>query len=543
MKKKPVFGLLPLAAVAAVASNNIVANGDFQQAGENGGAAHWPAPNAEISYPVENGNRFLRITQVEPGKHAMIYHPVNVQGAAGARMTFKARWKDVAHGAQTWNDARIMMVFKDANHGDVPGAAQPGAPNFHGSSNGEWQEREVSFEVPKGAVFLALMPSLFQAKSGVLDLDDFVVEKFDTAGWKAFVLAASRRKAAEEYAKYIWSETLPVPEGTKTPPLQVRGNRLVSVKDGKEVWLQGVAIASMEWTAGGENIMKSVEHTTKVWGVNVIRLGLTRSFWFGVGPWQGDQGRGYRALADQVVKYAQQNGVYVVIDLHEYRAASGMHAHFWRDVATRYKNHPGVIFGLLNEPHGISWKEWRDGGELGEAKEKEGVFSENQANVGAMESIGMQALVDVIRKTGARNLLTASGLDWGYDLSGILEGYALTDTEDGQGIMYETHVYPWKSNWQKSFLDAAEKYPILVGEVGCQPDKMPWETVLVDPHTWYPDMLGCIQKYRLNWTAWCFHPSSSPCLISDWDYTPTPYWGEPVMRALKGEQFEMKKMR
>ena len=209
----------------------------------------------------------------------------------------------------------------------------------------------------------------------------------------------------------------------------------------------------------------------------------------------------------------------------------------------RYKNHPGVIFGLLNEPHDITWKEWRDGGDVSEARGKDGVAMENNENLGAVESVGMQYLVDVVRKVGARNVLSAGGLDWAYDLSGILEGYALTDTKDGQGIMYETHVYPWKSGWQKSFLNAAEKYPILLGEVGCQTEKMPWESVLVDPHTWYPDMLGCIQKYRLNWTAWCFHPRSSPCLLLDWDYNPTPYWGEPVMRALKGEQFEMKKMR
>jgi len=249
-------------------------------------------------------------------------------------------------------------------------------------------------------------------------------------------------------------------------------------------------------------------------------------------------------LVDQVVTYGQQNGVYIVLDLHEYRAANGMHAHFWRDAATRYKNHPGVIFGLLNEAHGISWKEWRDGGMLGEAQQKDGVFMENQENLGAMDSIGMQALVEVIRKTGARNVLSAGGLDWAYDLSGILQGYALTDTKAGNGIMYETHVYPWKSGWQKSFLDAAEKYPILVGEVGCMPEPMPWQNGKTeDCHIWAPDMIGCIQKHRLNWTAWCFHPSASPCLLKNWDYEPTPYWGDYVMRAIKGEQFEMKKTR
>ena len=32
-------------------------------------------------------------------------------------------------------------------------------------------------------------------------------------------------------------------------------------------------------------------------------------------------------------------------------------------------------------------------------------------------------------------------------------------------------------------------------------------------------------------------------MIKSWDYDPTPYWGEFVRRALRGETFEMKRMR
>nr|MDA3923332.1 glycoside hydrolase family 5 [Kiritimatiellia bacterium] len=103
----------------------------------------------------------------------------------------------------------------------------------------------------------------------------------------------------------------------------------------------------------------------------------------------------------------------------------------------------------------------------------------------------------------------------------------------------------WKKNWQKSFMDLAEKYPIFIGEVGCQDKPMPWETEksFESPYTWAPDMLGLIQKYKYNWTAWCFHPRSSPCVLTDWDYNVTPYWGKYVKEALDGKQFEMKKMR
>ena len=63
------------------------------------------------------------------------------------------------------------------------------------------------------------------------------------------------------------------------------------------------------------------------------------------------------------------------------------------------------------------------------------------------------------------------------------------------------------------------------------------------PYTWAPDMIGCIQKYKLHWTAWSFHTSATPRVLLDWDYTPTPFWGKFVKEALAGKQFEMKKMR
>jgi hypothetical protein len=99
-------------------------------------------------------------------------------------------------------------------------------------------------------------------------------------------------------------------------------------------------------------------------------------------------------------------------------------------------------------------------------------------------------------------------------------------------------------------LDAAAKYPVFLGEVGTPPDWKGWTFIPKDQQfedlskgEWPPDMIGLIQKYKLNWTAWCFHPTAAPCVISDWNYTPTPYWGAYVKEALNGKQFEMKKMR
>jgi hypothetical protein len=62
-------------------------------------------------------------------------------------------------------------------------------------------------------------------------------------------------------------------------------------------------------------------------------------------------------------------------------------------------------------------------------------------------------------------------------------------------------------------------------------------------YTWVPDMLGTIQKHKLHWAAWSMHTDATPRIISDWDFTPTPFWGAFVRTALLGTQFEPQRLR
>jgi endoglucanase len=336
--------------------------------------------------------------------------------------------------------------------------------------------------------------------------------------------------------------------------IKVSGNRLVD-PEGKEVWLQGVAIPGLEIRPEGHGAVKSTIVAIEDWKANVVRLAVKDEYWFGLAKetakskGQTDGGAAYRALVDAAVNAAANRGAYIVIDNHRFRAVKPEQLEFWKEVATKYKNHPAVLFDIINEPCGISWEVWRNGGFVEEKDKKktdEAAFltdAEKKANQG-FESPGMQKLVEVIRETGAKNVIIAGGLDWAYDLSGILEGYALED-KTGHGIMYSTHVYPWKKGWQKAFLNAAEKYPIFMGEVGADVKKMDFLPLEVqeDPATWVPDILAVIQKHRLNWTGWSFHSWATPVMLADWNYTPTPFWGQPAKDALAGKKFESDKLR
>lgn len=521
---------------SAAAGESLLPDGGFEKLdAADARPQGWPAAPA-ATWPAEGGNRFLRLSSTGAGKMDALVVSVPLDASVRAlHLAYRARVTGLKRGEKSWHDARVILNFKDAA-GRAVGSAPP---SYHRADTKGWRDVSTRFLVPAGATTLDFTPALFQPEAGVFDLDDIVLRPTDHVALQAEIARNTPPPPPpmEEAAKEKWPSEL-----------RVVGNRLHNAA-GVEVWLQGVNVPSLEWVSKGESVLRSVVVATTEWKASVIRLPVKDTYWFGKGDDQTDGGKRYRETVDAAITLAANRGVYVVLDLHQYRAPREEHLAFWTDAATRYKNHPAVLFDLLNEPHGISWEVWRNGGFVSERKAgaDEDNFLTDDERVAArlgFKSPGMQRMLETVRATGAKNVIVAGALDYAYDLSGILKGYALEE-KGGNGIMYASHIYPWKSDWQGKMLDVAAHHPILIGEVGADNRKQPWESEanFVPPETWVPDMLGLIQKHRLNWTGWSFHPKAGPRMLLDWQYTPTPYWGEPARRALAGEQFELKRMR
>jgi endoglucanase len=97
-------------------------------------------------------------------------------------------------------------------------------------------------------------------------------------------------------------------------------------------------------------------------------------------------------------------------------------------------------------------------------------------------------------------------------------------------VLYGTHIYPWKKDWDAHVAIVSDHFPVYVGEVGCNVDPKQ-----EDPATWAPRVLDYIEQHQWSWTAWCFHTQASPRLLQDWSYRPTAHWGVYVKRALTEE--------
>ena len=329
----------------------------------------------------------------------------------------------------------------------------------------------------------------------------------------------------------------------KAPPaLHVSGTRILDDRN-RPVRMRGVNAASLEWSSDGEGrILDTLRVAVQDWRSNIVRIPLSQDRWFGKGPEQKDGGKAYRALVRACVDRLNGLGAYAMLDLHwndagEWGANIGQHKmpdmnsiEFWKSCAKEYKNAPGVWFDLYNETHNITWDLWKDGGEVEETRR-------DGAGQGAFKPVkyqapGMQTLLDTIRKAGANNVVVVGGLDWAYDLTGFLKGYALKDAKRGRGLVYACHAYNNKGDAVPVFLgklDAAlPKIPVIVSEFGDQGRG----AARAAPTPWLTSVLAALEERRCNWTAWDLHPGAGPTLIAGWDYTPTPNFGVPVKAAL-----------
>lgn len=352
---------------------------------------------------------------------------------------------------------------------------------------------------------------------------------------KALVVSGTICLFAGSYAQ---SPTRP---GHQPLPLKVVGTKVID-SGGRTVLLRGVNAASMEWSATGEDghILTTVNEAIHNWHVNIIRLPLAQDRWFGVSPEQKDKGVAYQALVRKVVDTVNSQGCYILLDLHWndcgiWGNQIGQHVMpdmnsvtFWRDIAREYRNEPGVLFDLYNEPHDVPWDTWLKGGIVTDRGQRGG-------RPKVYQTPGMQGLLNAVRSVGANNVLVCGGLDWAYDMSGILANRQLSDPY-GNGVIYANHTYPIKGDTMKKWMAkmdvAVKKIPVIVSEFGAQGNRGNPADRGQTAVDWNNFTLYYIYKHHLNFTAWDLHPAAGPTLVSNWQYTPTPTFGAIVKKAL-----------
>lgn len=203
-----------------------------------------------------------------------------------------------------------------------------------------------------------------------------------------------------------------------------------------------------EWT---EEISPEDFYAIADFGFDSVLLPLNQQCWF--------EKASYRAFVEDVVSWAEDADLTVVLDLHwldmERELApmpDTQSARFITSLASRFPDLPLVVYA---EPHDIAATTWALGGE-----------------VDGYVSVGIPQLVQEVREAGVDNWLIVGGLDWASDYRELVD-LGVVPLQDDK-IIYAAHFYgdndeqDEELEWQEKlgFLQTHYGLPIAVMEYG-----------------------------------------------------------------------------
>ncbi|MBO0883958.1 MAG: cellulase family glycosylhydrolase [Mycobacterium sp.] len=314
--------------------------------------------------------------------------------------------------------------------------------------------------------------------------------------------------------------------------IRVDGTRLVNGA-GQSVQLRGVNRDGTEYACvqgwgifDGPSDAPSVA-AIKSWHVNAVRIPMNEDCWLGInGLNPAYSGLNYQKAIVNYVKLLRQQGIYAILDLAVVDpgtiVASGLQpmpdqSHstwFWKSVANRFKATPSAIFDLFNEPYPdnntdstAAWTCWEKGGIC------PGV---------SYKAAGMQQLVNVVRSTGATNVLMLPGI--GY--ASVLDqwgAYKPADPLNQLAASFHNYYFGGCTTaacWNANLTD--------VGAVPLLTDEMGFAGYIDSYMTWADSH----HKGYLAWTWDTWGCSGGQALISDYSGTPCSPYGSDYQQHL-----------
>jgi hypothetical protein len=323
--------------------------------------------------------------------------------------------------------------------------------------------------------------------------------------------------------------TTPIQSTAHISGLHVSGNEILNGA-GRQIVPHGVNFSGTEYACVGGGgggtpwgIFDGPNDQTAVsamltWGIDVVRVPLNEDCWLGInGVAAAYSGANYVGAIQNYVNLLNANGIIAILDLHwnapgtslavgqEPMADADHSAAFWTSVATTFKNDSAVMFDLYNEPYGIPWSCWVNGG--------------TAAACGTTYDVaGMNALISAVRATGATNIVLAGGLAYSNDLSGWL---ANKPTDPAGNLMANWHVYSFNTCdttacYNSTAAPVAAQVPLIADEIG----ESDCAHGFIDPlMAW----LDTQKSGYLGWTWDTWDCDSGPALISDYTGTPTGF--------------------
>ena len=245
-------------------------------------------------------------------------------------------------------------------------------------------------------------------------------------------------------------------------------------------------------------------------GANTIRLPFNYKLFTDEDYMGQSHGNDGFALVDSVVTWCRDNGLYLILDMHdcpgsqtgdniddgygypwifESEPSQQLFCDIWQRIAERYQNETVILgYELMNEPiaHFFEDKE--------------------QLNL-QLEPLYKRA-VQAIRKVDKNHVILLGGAQWNSNFD------MFTDWTFDSNIMYTCHRYGGESTAEaiKSFIDFRDKtgLPMYMGEIGHNTDE------------WQSQFVSVMKQANIGYTFWPYKKIDSSCMMGierpqEWD--------------------------
>lgn len=331
-----------------------------------------------------------------------------------------------------------------------------------------------------------------------------------------FLLTSILLSCTDIYAQSISSDE------SKVQRIAVSGNKFIN-EAGQTIQFKGYSSSDPDKLVYNGKWNQGYFDEMKAWGANLVRFPIHPAAWRKHGK------NAYLSLVDQGVAYAKNAGMYVIIDWHSignlkselfqaenYETTKKETFEFWRAMAIRYKDNPTVaFFELYNEPTVFNgqlgtctWAEWK-----------------------ALN----EEMITIIRAHGCKAIPLVAGFNWAYDLTPVKD-----NPINAAGVAYVSHPYPqkrekpWEDKWTADWGFVADKYPVILTEIGfCGADDIGAHIPVISDESYGDAMMAYCKKTGISFVAWVFDVNWAPRMFSDWNYTPSrqgKYWKAAMNR-------------
>jgi hypothetical protein len=125
-------------------------------------------------------------------------------------------------------------------------------------------------------------------------------------------------------------------------------------------------------------------------------------------------------------------------------------------------------------------------------------------------------------------VIVLGGTNWGYDLSGISQGFALQNSN----LVYDTHPFDYggkqPSDWDRDIGATAQRYPVIASEFGAY-----------DCGTGYiSQAISYFNTHHISWLAWTWGigACTGPSLLASYPGTPSEPYGAYVRQQMLAAQ-------